>query len=327
MNENIYETLEECLQAIETGADIESVLQRYPNMAEELRPILVASFQARSLAPVSVPEDAIRRGRARVLQHAAGMREAAQSSRQPTFVLRRLAVALVLVFLFFLSSTGLVRASDGALPGDNLYPVKRTWEDVRLILVFNPEGREELEDEFEQERLHEIDELLFEGRHETIEFAGMVTEQSGDQWIVSSIPVQITPESKLPAEPVTVGALIKVEGHTNIQGFVEADKIELLEPGISLSPLAPVEIEASEDAAEDKKSSVKNDNENNDDDDEEIKSLSDDKKKNKDENHEDNGKKSDDSSDDNDNSNRGPSSGDNDNDNDDDESDDEPDDD
>ena len=208
MNEKFYEALEVCLQAIETGAEIESVLKRYPQMADELRPILETSVQAQSLATPSVPEAAIRRGRARVLQHAAGMSAPAQGSRRSIFSFPRLATSLALAFIFILSGTGLVRASDGALPGDNLYPIKRTWEDMRLLLVFDPEGREELEDEFEQERLHEIDELLVEGRHETITFAGLVTEQNGDQWMVSGIHVQITPDSKLPADPVTVGASI-----------------------------------------------------------------------------------------------------------------------
>ena len=245
MNEKMYETIEVCLQAVETGADIESVLKRYPQMTEELRPILEASIQAGSLAATSVPEDAMRRGRARVLQHAAEMRESAVAPKKSRFVFGRLATSLALALIFILSGTGLVRASNGALPGDNLYPIKRTWEDMRLLLVFSPEGREELEDEFERERVHEVDELLTEGRHETIAFAGLVTAQNGDYWVVSGIPVQITPDSKLPVDPVTVGASIIVEGRTNLQGFVEADRVELLEPGISLPPFEPVEIEDS----------------------------------------------------------------------------------
>jgi hypothetical protein len=34
----------------------------------------------------------------------------------------------------FVSGTGLVRAAT-TLPGDNLYPVKRTWEDVLVLLT------------------------------------------------------------------------------------------------------------------------------------------------------------------------------------------------
>jgi hypothetical protein len=250
MNEKFYEALEVCLQALETGADIESVLGRYPQMADELRPILEASLQAQSLAVPSVPEDAMRRSRARVLGHVAGMRAPARRSRRSIFSFPRLAASLALALIFILSGTGLVRASNGALPGDNLYPVKRTWEDMRLLMVVNPQGREELEDKFEQERLHEVDELLVEGRHETIKFAGIVTEQNGDQWLVAGIPVQITPDSKLPADPVSAGAMVMVEGNTNAQGFVEADRIEILEAGITLPPMEPTETEGAEDATQ-----------------------------------------------------------------------------
>ena len=243
MNKKLYEALEVCLQALETGASIESVLKRYPQMADELRPILEASVRAQSLAAPSVPEGVMQRGRARVLGHAAEMRALTRGPRRSMFSFPRLATSLALALIFVLSGTGLVRAASGALPGDNLYPVKRTWEDIRLLLAFSSEGREVLEDEFEQERVNEVDELLAEGRHETISFAGLVTEQDGDYWVVSGIPVQITPNSKLPVEPVTLGASVVVKGRTNLQGFVEAERIDLLEPGISLPPFEPVEIE------------------------------------------------------------------------------------
>ena len=245
MNEKLYEALEVCLNALETGADMESVLRQFPDLKDDLIPLLDAAQQARMLAISEVPEKALRRGKARVLQHATEMRKAAVKPRQrwSMFTFPRLAISLAVAFVFLIGGTGLVRASNGALPGDNLYPVKRTWEDVRISLSFNPEIREELETEFEDERLHEVDELLVEGRHETITFAGLVTEQNGDQWVVSGIPVLVTPDSKLPVEPVTVGASIVVEGRTNPQGFVEAERVEMLGPGNSLPPFEPTEIE------------------------------------------------------------------------------------
>jgi hypothetical protein len=242
MNKNLYEALEVCLQAVETGADVGSVVKRYPQIADELRPALEASVQARALASFSVPETAVRRGRARVLQHAAAMRESAQGFRWPLFSLRRLAVSLALALVFLLSGTGLVRASKEALPGDRFYRVKRTWEDMRLFLVFDSDIHEGLENEFEQERLEEINELLAEERSEMVAFAGLVSEQNGNQWQVAGIFVQITPGSILPIEPVTVGAFINVEGRTTAQGFVEAERIELIQPGASLPSVVPTRI-------------------------------------------------------------------------------------
>ncbi len=248
MAEKLFETLEVCIKALESGADIEAVLMLNPQMADELRPILKASIRVQSLAAPSIPKGAMRRGRTRLLQHAAEMRESTSKPRRARFSLFRLTTSLALALIFVLGSTGLVRASSGALPGDNLYTVKRTWEDVRLLLVFDDEGRVALENEFEDERLEEISELLIERRYETIIFIGMVIDQNKAQWLVSGIKVFINDDSQLPVEPVTVGASIMVEGSTNLQGFVDADRVELLEPGINPPPFEPAEIKDLEEA-------------------------------------------------------------------------------
>lgn len=246
MNEKLYDALDVCIKALETGADIEAILKLYPQMADELRPILETTAQAQSLSATTVPDEAIRRGRARVLGHAAGMRESSRKPRKVGFVLRRLTTSLALTFVLLLSVTGIVNASSGALPGDNLYPIKRTWEEVRLWFTFSPERREELESKYEQERLDEIDELLGEGREETIAFLGIITAQDGDYWLVSGVPVQITLRTQLPAEPVSMGAPVTVVGRTNAQGFIEAQMVGALDPGVSLPPLEPSELETGE---------------------------------------------------------------------------------
>lgn len=257
MNEQLYNALEVCLNALETGVDLESALRLYPHLADELRPVLEASIQARSLGLLAVPETAMQRGRARVLGHVAGMRKSAPrpSRRWSMFAFPRLATSLAIALIFLLSGTGLVSASNGALPGDRLYAVKRSWEGLRLLFVFSPEGREGLESDFEQERLDEISELLTEGRKATIAFAGLVTAQNSAEWKVSGITVMITTSTHLPAEPVSIGAPVMVVGHTNAQGFVEVDTVEVLGPGASLPPLKSshgesAEIEVEEDHAE-----------------------------------------------------------------------------
>ncbi len=50
---DIYDVLEICLQELENGADMESVLARYPELAAELRPILKASVHGADAKHVS----------------------------------------------------------------------------------------------------------------------------------------------------------------------------------------------------------------------------------------------------------------------------------
>lgn len=227
---NLYETLEICLQDIEKGADVESVLFRYPDLADELRPMLEASAGAKNMAvPAPVP-DVVRRNRAKVLQHAAQMREGkVRSSQRIWFAsLRRIAVTLAVVTVLFVSGTGLVGASSNTLPGDNLYPVKRTWEDLRLFFTFNPLEREALEIEHENERLHEVQEVLAEGRFAEVDFNGVVTSQNGNEWVVAEVRVLISDQTEIREQGITVGSPVRVRGITQGNNTVLAERIRLL---------------------------------------------------------------------------------------------------
>jgi len=189
---------------------------------------------------MAVPDpstDMLRRNRTKLLQHAAGMREAkarSASRRIWSVSLRRFAVTLVVVAILFASGTGLVRAASTTLPGDNLYPVKRTWEDVLLLFTFNLQQREALEIEHENKRLEELNELFAEGRSEEVDFAGLVTLQNGDQWLVAGFPVVISAQTEMPDQPVAVGNAVRVTGVTGGDGIVLAERVKLLPPGAKL---------------------------------------------------------------------------------------------
>jgi uncharacterized membrane protein YgcG len=233
---NLYEILEVCLHEIENGADLDSVLLRYPEYAEELRPILQTSLKAKEIAVPAPPADVLRRNRAKVLQNAAQMREAkARASRRLWSVpLRRALVTLVVIGMLFISSTRLVSAASTTVPGDNLYPVKRTWEDVLTLFTFNTQSRAALEVEHENERLTELSEVFAQGRSVEVDFSGLVTRQNGNVWLVSGIPVAISAQTELPAQPIAVGDAIHVEGATQQDGAVLAKEIKLLPAGMPL---------------------------------------------------------------------------------------------
>jgi hypothetical protein len=248
-----YDVLELCLQEIENGADIDTVLFRYPEFAEELRPILETSVKAKGIAVPEPSSDVLRRNRAKVLEHAAQLREAQASPRAFWPVsLRRALVSVAVVATLFISSTGLVRAASTTLPGDNLYPVKRTWEDVLVLFTFNLQAREALEVEHENERLEEVFELFGAGRSAKVDFAGYVTRQNGDLWLVSKIPVVISPQTDLRAVSIAQGAAVRVRGLTQSDGTVLAERVDLLDAGV---PLPDVDDHAFE---------IENDNSGND---------------------------------------------------------------
>jgi hypothetical protein len=245
-NPNLFDALEECLQALDEGADVESCLARFPSLVEDLRPILTAAVQAHSAAVLDVPEEATRRGKARLMQAAADMRARRNSVAAPAkFRLKlpefqlfsprfaRLALTTFVMMVFLLSSgTGLVNAASSALPGDSLYTVKRSWEDVRLFLVINPDSRQQLATQFEEERVMEIEELYSEKRVVRVDFQGVVENQNGKEWTVSGLKIELGDNVQVD-ETVQVGSTVQVIGETD-DGVIKADQIVLVAlPGVT----------------------------------------------------------------------------------------------
>lgn len=235
----VHDILEVCLNEIEQGVDIDTLVSNYPDLADELRPILETSIQARKMAVPVPPEEVVKRNRARLLQRAAEMREEQiASTRRVWFVpLRRVLVTLMVFVFLFVSGTNLVRASSNSLPGDGLYSVKRAWEDVLLFFTFDIEEREALEFEHEQNRLDELYALFAEGRSVEVEFSGYVTTKDGGFWQVSDVLVLILQSERktlLPAQQVFIGSAVRVKGVTIGDGVVIAIQIELLPPGYKI---------------------------------------------------------------------------------------------
>ncbi len=238
----LHDALENCLQAMERGATIEAALKRYPDLATELRPLLMAASMARHSARVHVPLDVRRRGRSKLQQKAAELAPSRPSPRRRMIpALPRLALTGILAAALVLTSTGLVSASSASIPGDQLYPVKRTWESVQLMFVFNPQQRDLMQSIFDQERLDEISELLGRRQAAPISFSGILGRRSDGNWVVSGIPVSVTGSTNLPAGNVSDGVPITVSGVTRQDGVVEAQHIQILQPGSFLPPLEPSE--------------------------------------------------------------------------------------
>lgn len=234
---NLYDALELCLQEIENGAEIESVLVQYPDLADELRPILETSVQARSLSAPE-PSDALtRRNRAKVLQRAAEMSDAniKPAPRSAWFAsARRFATSLALLILIFASGTNLVSASTISLPGDNLYSVKRSWENLQLFFAFDGKLRKALEVKNENERIHELRELIASGRSAEVTFNGLLTRQTATGWLIAKTSIVITPETDLPSQPLAVNSAVRVRGQTQSDGSVLVLSIDFLPPDASL---------------------------------------------------------------------------------------------
>ncbi len=223
---------------MEEGQEMDAALAHYPNEELELRPLLEASLLARSSGQFVISEAAKHRGRVRLFQRANELRKVSSAShRRMIPLIPRMAILVGLVGILALTGTGFVSASSGTLPGDQLYSVKRSWEGVRLFFAFNTPERDLLESQFDQERLDEIGGLLGKRKAASIEFTGLVTKQTNDRWQVSGIPVAVTGSTNSPTGVIQDGAPVIVIGFTSSDGVVEAQKVQVLQPGGPLPPL------------------------------------------------------------------------------------------
>lgn len=243
----LEEVLEEGLLALENGQTIEDVLARNPAEAEALRPLLEMASAARAAAPAELPQSVQEKQRIQLLARAADLRTSkARKRRRAIGPVLRYAMSLALVAILVATSTRLVSASSGALPGDQLYSVKRSWEDLQLFLVFQAEDRQLLESRFTQERLDETHLLLSQGRSAPISFSGLVMHQQDGTWLVSGIRVAITASTIMPSRPIGASEPVMITGVTGTDGTVVAQNVELLQPGVALPPLQPSGSEAEE---------------------------------------------------------------------------------
>ena len=179
MSQQEYDIFQECLEGLKSGKTIQEVLRDHPDIRQELKPLLRSALQASEKRIEPLSADTIQRSRTRMLAHATELQSSAAGgtifSTLPRFATALITLALVLI----VSGYGLFSASAQALPGDFLYPVKRSAENIQLGVISDSDVKASLEEEFDQRRTDEVAHLLSEGRLQPISFEGHVEEISG----------------------------------------------------------------------------------------------------------------------------------------------------
>jgi hypothetical protein len=150
--------LDECLdRIISHGESVDRCLERYPDHATELEPLLRAALSAQEIRLVEPRREFRQAARGRLLSRIAEKREAQSRSRLPRLSWgRRCTVAVTLVLALLLMGAGTVGASSGSLPGDALYPVKTAAEKVQAFFTFGEEARAEFHAMLAERRINEI---------------------------------------------------------------------------------------------------------------------------------------------------------------------------
>jgi len=186
--ESLAGVLDRCLVRVQSGAGtVEDCLRDYPELADQLGPLLRTALQAGDLLAPAGPTAAYRaasevrlldrlraaqvveRGeRSRVIDRPARRRPFAWPGSprawKPAYALTGLALALALIG----SGVGVAGAAAGSLPGDRLYGVKRGLEEVSLALSRTSAGDAGLLLGFAERRLAEAEALIEIGRDDDL---------------------------------------------------------------------------------------------------------------------------------------------------------------
>jgi hypothetical protein len=226
MTAHLHDILELALVRLEAGEELDAILAAYPEHVARLQPLLQTAQMARKDSIPEISPQVINHSRTQVLARAMQLRQTDQPGRIAWGGTRRLAIALVIALAFLLSWGGLMAASAQALPGDQLYSAKLTLEKVRLGLTFSHESHQQVEAHYQSRRVDEVLSLLELGRIELVEFHGVVEKQEKEEWVVSSVPVQLN-ATTIRIGYILPGMTVEVEGLTQLDGSVQASEIHL----------------------------------------------------------------------------------------------------
>ena len=167
--EKIEKILTDCIKEIKSGkATLAECLNRYPSRRRELEPLLKMALNIQAPPLMQLDNDDKQALKTRLLQQI--MTPEGKKSRSfsnifsfgipQQFVWARIAVSVfIVVVLLSTLSAGTAYAAQSSLPGDLLYPVKTFTEDGRLLVADGNDDKAELNLEFAQTRLEEMEKL------------------------------------------------------------------------------------------------------------------------------------------------------------------------
>ena len=167
MGREFDNVLNDCLDRISRGEDIERCIGIYPEHQEELVPLLrVAEATMQAARSASYSPEAKARGLTR-LRQALAESGVPDRPRVPLFLrpaVKPLALGLAVVMLTAVAAGGTAVASSNSVPGEPLYWVKTTRENISLKLPRSDAEKARVHARLASERGQEMRQLIARGK-------------------------------------------------------------------------------------------------------------------------------------------------------------------
>ena len=171
MSREFVDTLNDCVERLASGESIQTCLDRYPTYADELRPLLEVSASTIRAADDLQPDPSARQRNFQRFAQAAAQASGHRERRKPWWqnylrlapIARPALVGLMAVVIMATGVGATTAASSNSVPGEPLYWVKTTKENVESRLPRSDESRANYEAKLAQVRGDEINELILRG--------------------------------------------------------------------------------------------------------------------------------------------------------------------
>ena len=165
----LFDILDEALDRVLKGEDIQTILADYPRYADELEPLLKTALDTRRAAAIK-PRPEFRDRAAVEFQKAIQNMPVKAKTGQPVRHWRlRVVAPLAALLVVLLAGTGTVAAANYSLPDSPLYGVKLATESVEVALTPAASGKAELYARFNDRRVDELVRMAAKGNSSQVE--------------------------------------------------------------------------------------------------------------------------------------------------------------
>ena len=173
MSRNFDDILNDCLERVSKGEDIQECVRRYPEHANELFPLLrLASATVQTAHSASYSAEAKARGLNRLTQ-ALAEGGASRKRRVPVFFrmpfAKPILIAFVAVMITAVAAGGTTVASSNSVPGEPLYWVKTTKENISIRFRRSDTGKSQAYARLASVRDQEMQKLMARGNFQGAE--------------------------------------------------------------------------------------------------------------------------------------------------------------
>ncbi|MBC8335431.1 MAG: hypothetical protein ISR59_08165 [Anaerolineales bacterium] len=189
MKHDFDSILDLCIERMAAGESLDACLADYPEHANELEALLKITQSLYTLPPLNSAESAAQAGlqamvdkvdeaplvlpfflrtKTRFTSFFEGISKTIFFSKENLMLRRPLFATFLVLIALFAGTTMTAAAAQDALPGDALYAVKTSVEDLRLSMSWDTAAEAEQSLLLANQRLEEINELLAQNRYEEV---------------------------------------------------------------------------------------------------------------------------------------------------------------